>query len=115
MNKPSPRRGEVWHTDLDPPFDHEQAGQRPVLIVSVDAFNDSASNLVVTVPVTTRLRALPWHVSIQPPEGGTARPSEIMCDHVRAISPKRLIRRMGAVSPQTMFEVGKRLRILLEL
>jgi len=115
VRNPSPRRGEVWHTDLDPRFDHEQAGQRPVLIVSVDAFNDSASNLVVAVPVTTRRRGLPWHFSIQPPEGGTTRPSEIMCDHVRAISPKRLIRRMGIVTPETMLEVGKRLRILLDL
>lgn len=115
MKKPAPRRGEVWHTDLDPPFDHEQAGQRPVLIVSVDSFNASASNLVVSVPVTTRRRGVLWHISIEPPEGGTTRPSEIMCDHVRAISPKRLIRRMGAVSPETMLEVEDRLRMLLDL
>jgi mRNA interferase MazF len=115
MNRPSPRRGEVWLTDLDPPFDHEQAGQRPVLVVSVDLFNSSAADMLVAVPLTTKLRQVVWHVAIQPPEGGTTRPSQIKCDHIRAISPRRLIRRMGVISAATLAEVEDRLRVLLDL
>ena len=33
-------RGEIRWADLDPTRGHEQAGQRPVLILSHDVFND---------------------------------------------------------------------------
>jgi mRNA-degrading endonuclease toxin of MazEF toxin-antitoxin module len=38
---PSPQRGEVWLSDFDPNFGHEQGGRRPVLMVSVDSFNST--------------------------------------------------------------------------
>jgi mRNA-degrading endonuclease toxin of MazEF toxin-antitoxin module len=39
---PHPARGEIWGVDLSPVLGHEQGGQRPALVVSVDAFNSSA-------------------------------------------------------------------------
>ena len=51
----------------------------------------------------------------EPPEGGTTRPSVIMCDNVRAVSKERLVRRLGAVSSHTLAEVEDRLRVLLGL
>ena len=33
------KRGEIWLVSLDPSVGHEQAGNRPVLIVSPDKFN----------------------------------------------------------------------------
>jgi mRNA-degrading endonuclease toxin of MazEF toxin-antitoxin module len=44
---PFPARGEVWLADLDPAYGHEQAGRRPVLVISVDSFNAGASGLAV--------------------------------------------------------------------
>ncbi len=35
----APGRGEVWLADLNPTRGHEQAGRRPVLVVSEDLFN----------------------------------------------------------------------------
>jgi mRNA interferase MazF len=35
----APARGEVWLADLNPTWGHEQAGRRPVLVVSDDLFN----------------------------------------------------------------------------
>jgi mRNA-degrading endonuclease toxin of MazEF toxin-antitoxin module len=72
---PSPQRGEVWLADLDPTFGHEQGGRRPVLIVSVDAFNAGLSGLVVVLPLTSRLRPLPLHVPVHPPKVGCAGPA----------------------------------------
>ncbi len=34
------KRGEVWLANLDPVVGNEQAGKRPILIVSVDFFNE---------------------------------------------------------------------------
>lgn len=111
----SPVRGDVWLADLDPTFGHEQAGCRPVLVVSVDPFNSGLSGLVVVLPITSRLRPLPLHVPIQPPEGGLRTSSAILCDALRSIDARRLIARWGSVSVATMQVVEDRLRLLLGL
>lgn len=111
----SPQRGEVWLTDLDPTFGHEQGGRRPVLVVSVDPFNAGLSGLAVVVPITSRFRPLPLHVPVQPPEGGLRVPSAILCDAVRSIDQRRLIDCWGTVNPATMVLVEGCLRRLLGL
>jgi mRNA interferase MazF len=112
---PSPAYGEIWFGDLDPTVGHEQAGKRPVLVVSPDVFNQSRLRLVFVVPLTSNLHALPSRVSVSPPEGGLTRPCMILCEAMRSVSQDRLARRLGAVSPQTMLDVQDRLRILLDL
>lgn len=108
-----PSRGEIWHADLDPTKGREQAGRRPVLVVSVDPFNHGRSGLVIVVPLTTRDRGIPSHVPIDPPEGGVTAPSFAMCEAIRSISRERLTRRWGLVRRETMSEVDRRMRFLL--
>jgi mRNA interferase MazF len=110
-----PAYGDVWLGDLDPTVGHEQAGRRPVLVVSIDRFNRSGARLVCVLPITSVLRNVPWHVPVSPPEGGLTRPSAVLCEAMRSVSHDRLERRMGAVSPQTLQAVQDRLRILLNL
>jgi mRNA interferase MazF len=111
----NPQRGDIWLMDLDLSKGREQAGRRPVLVVSVAEFNRSGAELVVVVPVTSNLRPIPWHVRIDPPEGGVRVSSAIMCEAIRSVSKSRLERRWGAVAPGAMREVEDRLRILLSL
>ena len=111
----SATRGEIWLADLNPVRGHEQAGRRPVLVVSVNQFNQSRADLVVIVPLTSTLRTLPLHVVVQPPEGGLTNRSALLCEAVRSITKDRLLARWGSVSPATMTEVEDRLRVLLGL
>ena len=108
-------RGDIWLADLNPVRGHEQAGRRPVLVVSVDAFNQSRADLVVVIPVTSTLRPIPFHVVVQAPEGGLTNPSALLCEAVRSISKDRLVTRWRALSASTMSQVEDRLRILLRL
>jgi mRNA interferase MazF len=110
-----PSRGEVWVANLDPTRGHEQAGQRPCLIVSVDLFNHGPAALVIVVPLTTRSRQIPSHVAVDPPEGGLRVRSYIKCEDVRSISVDRLVERWGQLSSDTIALVEDRLRILLGL
>src|SRR5262249_12876295 len=112
---PPPQRGEVWLADLDPTFGHEQGGRRPVLVISVDPFNAGLSGLVVVLPITSRVRSLPLHVPVTPPEGGLRLPSAILCDAIRSIDQKRLIDCWGTVIATTVDTVEDRLRRLLGL
>jgi len=111
----TPLRGEVWLVDLNPTRGREQAGKRPVLVVSTNGFNKSPADLVVIAPITSKDKSIPWHVALQPPEGGTKSRSFIMCEAVRSVSHDRLAQRRGAVTTATMNEVGDRLRILFDL
>ena len=86
MSLPRPSRGEIWFLNLDPTQGREQAGSRPALVISVDAFNQGPADLVVVLPVTSVAKGIPFHVPVSPPEGGVRQPSFIKCEDVRSIS-----------------------------
>lgn len=110
-----PARGEIWLVDLNPVRGHEQAGRRPGLVVSVDAFNRSPAELVVILPLTSWAKGIPFHLEVRPPEGGLQRPSYIKCEDIRPVSKERLSKHLGKVSRSTLEAVEDRLRILLDL
>lgn len=115
MSDIQPARGEVWSVNLDPSKGREQAGRRPALILSVDQFNHGPAELVVVIPITSKAKGIPFHISVNPPEGGLSQLSFIKCEDLRSISKERLIQRLGVVVDQTMDEVEDRVRILLGL
>ncbi|MBM4406523.1 MAG: type II toxin-antitoxin system PemK/MazF family toxin [Chloroflexi bacterium] len=110
-----PLRGDVWLADLGIGLGHEQGGARPVLIVSADGFNLGGAGLVVTLPITSVDKRIPWHAIVEAPEGGLRERSYIKCEDVRSIAKERLGRRLGSVTRETMEAVDYRLRILMEL
>lgn len=89
---------EIWLADLDPSEGFEQAGKRPVLIISGNAMN-SRSGLVIICPLTTKVRNYAGNVVILPDElNGLTSPSEILTFQVRTISSSRLMKRTGTVT-----------------
>jgi len=113
---PLPQRGEIWLADLNPTRGPEQAGARPVLIVSTNAFNHGPAGLVFVLPLTRTDRRIPIHVPIDPPEGGVTARSYILCDAIRSIAKDRLgAHTWGRVSPATLRKVEDNLRILMDL
>ncbi len=115
MNPANPCRGDIWLADLNPVRGHEQAGKRPVLVISVDPFNAGRADLVVVIPITSTIRPIPFHVVVQPPEGGLTNSSALLCEAVRSVSKDRLVSRWGSITPATLAQVEDRLRILLGL
>jgi len=111
----TPLRGEVWLADVNPTRGREQAGRRPVLVLSEDLFNQGPAGLVIVLPMTSTIRPVPTHVRIAPPEGGVKHTSAILCEAVRSISSDRLLERWGAVTPPTMDGIEDCMRILLRL
>lgn len=112
---PRPSRGEIWLADLDPIRGHEQAGIRPVLVMSIDAFNHGPARLVYVVPLTRTGRRNSLYIPVTPPEGGLHARSFILCMSMRSVSTERLRERWGAVTPATLAVVADRLRMLLDL
>jgi mRNA interferase MazF len=96
-----PAQREVWVAQLDPIAGHEQAGTRPVIVVSRDSFNAAGWRLCVCVPLSTRDRRSPLHVEIAAPEGGVRLTSYALVDQIRSLDRSRLLERRGAIDPDT--------------
>jgi mRNA interferase MazF len=104
-------QGAVWDCQLSPVEGHEQAGQRPCLVVSVDQLGCGPSELAIVVPITKKERTT-LDLRIEPPEGGLADVSFAQPYQVRAISRERLVRRRGSVRDGTLREVIQRVHLL---
>ena len=111
------RRGEVYDARLDPTEGSEQAGTRPVVIVSRDAIN-TVSPVVIVVPCTTYRsgrQLYPSQVLLRAPDGGLTADSVALGEQVRALATTRLGRRRGQLSPQALTQLDRALLIALDL
>ncbi len=102
---------------LDPAQGSEQAGRRPVIVITRDAINRH-SPVVVVVPLTLRMnrpRLLPSHVEVKMGEGGLTADSVALCEQVRAISTTRLTQALGHLSAATISQLNDALKIALDL
>lgn len=110
-------RGDVYDARLSPAEGSEQAGNRPVVIVSRNAINRN-SPVVVVIPLTDAAnvrRAYPNNVLIAAGEGGLTLDSVALGGQVRAIATSRLLQRRGALSPDTVRAINRALQITLDL
>lgn len=58
-----PKRGDIILLDFDPQAGHEQAGKRPALVISEQAFNE-ATGFAVVCPVTNQVKGYPFEVVV---------------------------------------------------
>jgi mRNA interferase MazF len=111
------RRGDVFEARLDPTEGSEQAGNRPVVIVSRDAINE-ASPVIVVVPCTTfhsERRIYPSQVLLRAQEGGLRVDSLVLGEQVRAIARTRLRTKWGSLSAESLSKIDRALAITLDL
>ena len=105
-----PERGDaVWIT-LDPQAGHEQAGRRPALVLSPSAYNGRVG-LALLCPITSRAKGYPFEVALpaDSPVKGV-----VGADQVKSLDWKaRQASRIGAVPPEVVAEVVRRLQTLL--
>jgi mRNA interferase MazF len=117
-------RGDIYFVNLDPTRGREQAGYRPVLVVSVDAINRQP--LVVTVVVGTDAanvpRDYPTNIRVTARETGLPRDTVFLCFQVRSLDPARFFdpktkRSLlaGTLPSNRLKEVEEALRLVLGL
>lgn len=110
------RPGDVWLADLNPITGSEQAGRRPVVIVSGALHLMLPHAVVFVVPVTSRDRGLRHQVPITSQSSGLARlPSFPRPEDTRAAAYQRLGQRLGAVTPRELAAIRRVLRAFLDL
>jgi len=111
------QRGDVYEANLNPPEGSEQAGTRPVIVVSRDAINFNSPTLVI-VPVTGRenkKRLYPSQVVLRAGSGGLSKDSVALTEHIRSISQMRLSRHRGHLTLEDMSRISDAIKITLDL
>jgi len=98
---PSPRGADVWLARLDK--------TRPVVVLTRDPLGQVLRSVIVG-PITSTVRGLSTEVSVGPSDG-VARPSVVNLDNTQLVSRDRLVRRVGAVRPETLERICRALAI----
>ena len=97
-------RGDVLWADLDPTRGREQAGQRPVLVISHDIFNER-SGTVIAMAITSQPQKAGFPLTVELAKGELPKRSWVKVSQVRTLSRERLGKRIGRISPEELFRV----------
>ena len=90
-------RGEIRWADLNPVWGHEQAGLRPVLILSHDIFNER-SGTVIAVAVTSQPQKAGFPLTIELKSRNLPKKSWLKISQIRTLSVERIGKVIGKAS-----------------
>src|SRR5947207_13539472 len=94
-------RGDIYWADLDPTQGQEQAGRRPVLIVSQDIFNDR-SGTVIAVALTSQPQTAGFPLTLELAPGTLPKKSWVKISQIRTLSTLRLGKKIGQAKPEEL-------------
>lgn len=97
-------RGEIRWADLDPTRGHEQAGQRPVLILSHDVFNER-SGTVIAVALTSQEPRAGFPLTLELRTTGLPKRSWVKISQIRTLATERIGRRLARASAEEVADV----------
>lgn len=97
-------RGDIVWADLNPVRGSEQAGLRPVLILSHDIFN-LRSGTVIAVAITSQAQSAAFPLTLELVSGRLLKRSWAKISQIRTLSVERLGKRIGKVSLEELDQV----------
>ncbi len=97
-------RGEIRWADLNPVRGREQAGRRPVLILSHNVFNER-SGTVIAVAVTSQPQRAGFPLTLELKAKGLPKRSWVKISQIRTLSVERLGARIGEASPEEVTQI----------
>ena len=90
----------MW-ADLNPVKGREQAGLRPILVLSEDVFNEH-SGTVIAVAITSQPQRAGFPLTYELVESGLPKPSWVKISQIRTLSVERLGKKIGKVRPEEL-------------
>ena len=104
-------RGEIYWADLNPVRGREQAGLRPVLILSHDLFNRK-SETVIAMAITSQPQKAGFPLTLTLPAEILPKTSWVKISQIRTISVDRLGKKIAVLDTEML---GQLIDGLLEL
>jgi mRNA interferase MazF len=97
-------RGDVYWADLNPVRGHEQAGLRPVVVVSKDIFNDR-SGTVIAMAITSQPQRAGFPLTLALTETNLPKQSWVKISQVRTLSTERLGKKIDHLPPEILSQL----------
>jgi len=94
-------RGEIYWADLNPTRGHEQAGIRPVVIISHDVFNNK-SGTIIAMAITSQPQRAGFPLTHELKSSDLPKRSWVKISQIRTISTSRLEKMVGRVDPDEL-------------
>ncbi len=112
---PNMQKGEIWLVNLNPTKGSEQAGTRPVVIVSGNLLNNFAP-VVWICPITSKIKNYKGNLVLKPTKkNGLTEKSEVLNLHLRSVAKERLIKKLGVISATELTHTRRGLSEIMQL
>ncbi len=105
-------RGEIRWADLNPTRGNEQAGQRPVLVLSHDIFNER-SGTVIAVALTSQPQRAGFPLTLELVAPRLPKRSWVKISQIRTLATERVGKRLGRATPEELAQVLEGLNEIL--
>jgi mRNA interferase MazF len=89
---------------LNPAKGKEQAGLRPVVVLSQDIFNER-SGTVIAMAVTSQPQRAGFPLTLELDPNDLPKPSWVKISQIRTLSIERIGKRIGTVSPEELDQI----------
>jgi len=97
-------RGEIRWADLNPTIGREQSGERPVLILSQDVFNER-SGTIIAMALTSQEQRAGFPLTYEILKSKLPKRSWVKISQIRTLSTERIGKKIGAVNPEELAQV----------
>ncbi len=94
-------RGEIRWADLDPTRGREQAGMRPVLVLSQDVFNER-SGTVIAMALTSQPQRAGFPLTLELTSAALPKRSWVKINQIRTLSVERIGKRLAKMSVEEL-------------
>jgi len=111
------KRGEVWWASLGEPRGSEPGFQRPIVIVSDNAFNHSAIQTVIVAVITSNLTLVkaPGNFSVSKKESGLSKKSVVIVSQLLTLDKSFLVEKSKALPEKKILRLSEGLKLSLGL
>ncbi len=106
-------RGDIRWADLQPTRGNEQAGKRPVLILSQNVFNER-SGTVIAIALTSKAQRAGFPLTFELSSKRLPKKSWVKISQIRTLSTLRIGKKLGEAEPEELSKIVQGLNEILE-
>jgi mRNA interferase MazF len=108
--------GDVVELDLGLPEGREAGFRHPAVVVTAQRILDAQPTVIQVVPLTSTIRRFASEITIQPDvENGLSHRSAAQCQHIRAVSTRRVEQARGNVGIAIVSQIRDTIGLILDI
>ena len=111
-----PISGDVVDLDLGAPEGREAGFRHPAVVVTAQRILAASPSVIHVVPLTSTVRRFHSEIVLAPAElNGLEVESAAQCQHVRSVSPRRVLRVRGNTGTEALAQICETIAVLLDI